>query len=454
MVLSSINQIAVPGVYLLIFFLGYPSQILFYYIDPAPLTKTELYISNGALVLIFITYTKSVFVDPGTIPKSYGREDEKEQGVVAEKRGDGLKRTKWCRKCNAVKPPRAHHCKECKRCIPKMDHHCPWTTNCVSHTTFPHFIRFLCYTSSGLTWLEYLLWIRISYLWENRNMPAYLGPNPFLVAHLFVTTIINSITLFALGVLFIRNVWCLAVNTTTIEGWEIERHKTLLRRARHFGGTLTGPDGSKVPIKKQEFPYDIGIWENIKQGMGTGNPLSWFNPFASTPSMETGLSFPTNGFEDASLSWPPPDPDRSYRRLPPPPTNSAAFTYAESTLSPQESMAAFRERQVADAVRRRKPFVQRLEAQLAQDREGLGAGYGSDDGFNDGETSGDEELEHETKIADGEGEEAWRNSEGERLKDFGVDEEIEFYDEQEDDDMPLSELLARRRAASNTIPTT
>lgn len=48
------------------------------------------------------------------------------------------------------------------------------------------------------------------------------------------------------------------------------------------------------------------------------------------------------------------------------------------------------------------------------------------------------------------GEEAWRNSEGERLKDFGVDEEVEFYDEQEEDeedDVPLSELLARRRAA-------
>jgi palmitoyltransferase len=102
-------------------------------------------------------------------------------------------------------------------------------------------------------------------------MPAYLGPHPFLVAHLFATTVINSITVFALGVLLLRNIWCLAVNTTTIEGWEIERHKTLLRRARHFGGVLQSPDGGRVPIRKQEFPYDVGIWQNIKQGMGTGN---------------------------------------------------------------------------------------------------------------------------------------------------------------------------------------
>jgi len=40
------------------------------------------------------------------------------------------------------------------------------------------------------------------------------------------------------------------------------------------------------------------------------------------------------------------------------------------------------------------------------------------------------------------GEEGWKNSEGERLRDFGVDEEIEFYDE---DDVPLAELIRRRR---------
>jgi len=31
-----------------------------------------------------------------------------------------------CSKCEAVKPPGAHHCRICGRCIKKMDHHCPW----------------------------------------------------------------------------------------------------------------------------------------------------------------------------------------------------------------------------------------------------------------------------------------------------------------------------------------
>jgi palmitoyltransferase len=120
-----LNQIAVPAVYALILFLGYPSQVLFLYLDPAPLTKNELILSNVLLVCIFITYTQSVFVDPGTIPKKEEDTSEKEVAGLSGKGGaeklEGKKgtgqRTKWCRKCDAAKPPRAHHCKECKRSV-------------------------------------------------------------------------------------------------------------------------------------------------------------------------------------------------------------------------------------------------------------------------------------------------------------------------------------------------
>ena len=89
--------------------------------------------------------------------------------------------------------------------------------------------------------------------------------------------------LLALVILLARTLWMLGVNTTTIEGWEISRHKTLLRRARVFGGYLDGPGGIKVRIQKQEFPYDIGLWQNIKAGMdGSANvdPFShcYLNP--------------------------------------------------------------------------------------------------------------------------------------------------------------------------------
>jgi len=57
-----------------------------------------------------------------------------------------------------------------------MDHHCPWTDNCVSHFTFPHFIRFLFYAVAAMTYLEYFLFIRCGVLWNNRNQPSVSGP--------------------------------------------------------------------------------------------------------------------------------------------------------------------------------------------------------------------------------------------------------------------------------------
>ena len=47
------------------------------------------------------------------------------------------------------------------------------------------------------------------------------------------------------------------------------------------------------------------------------------------------------------------------------------------------------------------------------------------------------------------GEEEWRDSEGDRLDDFGVDEQVEFYDE---DDVPLAVLLQQRGRRDSSNP--
>lgn len=102
----------------------------------------------------------------------------------------------------------------------------------------------------------------------NYFLVQYLGPSTGQLIHLFVLFVVNSLTVFALFILLVRSLWSLIFNTTTIESWEIERHETLVRRARVLGGYLEAPDGKRILIKKQEFPYDIGIWSNVKQGMG------------------------------------------------------------------------------------------------------------------------------------------------------------------------------------------
>lgn len=63
------------------------------------------------------------------------------------------------RKCNRLKPFRAHHCSRCKVCILKMDHHCQyplplslqcrWINNCVGARNQKYFILYLLYVHMG-----------------------------------------------------------------------------------------------------------------------------------------------------------------------------------------------------------------------------------------------------------------------------------------------------------------
>ncbi len=114
-----LSQLAVPFVYGLVFFLGVPSQWLLMHLEPQPLTKNEIITLNATLVLIVITYTQSVYVDPGGIPKDWVEKQElrNQKGETAAEKEAIVKSRKWCRRCDAAKPPRAHHCKTCKRSV-------------------------------------------------------------------------------------------------------------------------------------------------------------------------------------------------------------------------------------------------------------------------------------------------------------------------------------------------
>ncbi|KAI9784793.1 MAG: Palmitoyltransferase [Geoglossum umbratile] len=285
-------------------------------------------------------------------------------------------------------------------------------------------------------YLEYFLLTRTGHLWEQRNLPSYLGPSVYQFTHFLSLVSINSVVLFAVSILFVRSLWSLVTNTYTIEGWEIERHEALVRRARKLGGYVEGPGGVRVQITKQEFPYDIGVWENLKQGMGSGNILSWFSPFSSTPTPESGLSYEINGFEDPSLTWPPPDPDKMRHAHPPPQQQHEDNPY--SSAATQLDILAFRRRQWEDLNRQRalgnRHFQQQPQRQLANESD--------ENRFGEREEGEEEESVPITSSVEcGE----WTNSDGDRLKDFGVDDDD---DEEEEENIPLAELIQRRR---NTI---
>jgi palmitoyltransferase len=301
----------------------------------------------------------------------------------------------------------------------------------VSHTTFPHFLRFVFYAVLSMGLLEYHLFNRGSIIYQQRNLPSYLGPSIFALAHLIILLSLNSLVLFALLILLISAIHSLSINTTMIESWEIERHERLAEKARYHGGFVYGPGGRKIRIKKQEFPYDIGIWANLVQGMGTPNVLAWFVPFGGGADNEMGWEFEVNGFEDADVMWPPPDPDRMAQETWTRPREERRGGFVHGKVGTE--MEAFRRRQEEDYARR---------GMLVGDSRGRGA-PGSYDWLDM------EEDEEGSGYSEGiDGEEGWTNSDGNRLRDFGVDEEAELLDggeDEDEDDVPLGELLRRRR---------
>lgn len=131
------------------------------------------------------------------------------------------------------------------------------------------------------------------------------------------------------------------------------------------------------------------------------------------------------------MSWPPPDPDR----IPLPATvnkaDSEAFTVPQIYSSAHEEIQAFNRRQLED-MKRTKPGMEVQRRQKFHTRLGK---HDRDEMV----ASVSPEYPNESNL----GEEAWKNSEGERLLDFGVDEDVEFYDEE---DVPLAILMQRNQS--------
>lgn len=501
----------VPAVCLLVIFLGYSSQWLFYVaenLEPGPMTQRETAIFNILLACLWLTYYKACTVPPGRYdflsqpttqpkkpddpppptkkdgesPSSNKTTDTPTTQPDSETKAIATTTTRWCKKCDAPKPLRAHHCRLCKTCIPKMDHHCPWTNNCVSLQTFPHFLRFLVYTNAALAYLIWwLLYPRLRLIfWDNSALPSYLGPSVPVLVHLVLLALVGGLVSFALVILLVTTLRGWALNVTMIEGWEQERHDAVLLRSRR-AGWWSGDGGGKVKIERVEFPYDIGFFANMAQAMGTRNILTWFDPLiGGGPKVSrevgkgTGWEWEENGFNDREGMWPPADPEKLRRAAEVAagggkgwPGSAAARQEAELVdkrwASPQEEMAAFRARQEMDLRRRRG--TSGVIAELAEDEEiedleeydyidedsgGSGGGYYDDDEEEEEEGEGGAPSDRAVPVIPGQGyyergfdgEPGWTNSEGDRLRDFGVDEDVE----DDDEDVPLGELLRRRKA--------
>ncbi|KAF8431360.1 DHHC palmitoyltransferase-domain-containing protein, partial [Terfezia claveryi] len=151
-----ISRLLVVFVCILILSLAYPTQYVF--LHPynrlyAPWwTGLHTLWFNFCVLSIWISYARSVGTDPGGLPggkdgvglwvpdgaDELGNGDKREEDVGRMKTGKlwGKGVGRWCKKCEAWKPPRCHHCRKCGRCVLRMDHHC----GCIFSLVFFYFL--------------------------------------------------------------------------------------------------------------------------------------------------------------------------------------------------------------------------------------------------------------------------------------------------------------------------
>ncbi|KAF8469726.1 DHHC palmitoyltransferase-domain-containing protein [Kalaharituber pfeilii] len=256
-------------------------------------TTSHSVIFNFLVGCIYVSYLRAVVTDPGRPRPGWvpdGVDEVKKEKRDGDRDGDregklwGRSAGRWCKKCEAWKPPRCHHCRKCGRCVLRMDHHCPWTANCVGYRNLPHFLRFISYASVTTLYLEYHLIAILMHIWD---LPSTSPSTPSFrtLIYILVTLLVNTLTTFSLNILTLRCLYSACLGTTTIEHWEQDRHASLVRR--------------KV-VRRVIFPWDIGIWENLCEAMGTWKAWEWLWVGAKTrqdwdPSQPSGWDWERDG---------------------------------------------------------------------------------------------------------------------------------------------------------------
>ncbi|KAI1810684.1 palmitoyltransferase PFA3 [Poronia punctata] len=211
--------------------------------------------SFGGLVLYAMLnccYTKAVFTDPGSTTNSMGystlptRSTPNGTNFTVKSNGE----YRFCKKCQARKPDRAHHCSTCRRCVLKMDHHCPWLATCIGLGNHKAFLLFLIYTTLFCLYCFAVsgTWVYDELLTQTQYSDTIMPVNFILLA------VVSGIIGLVVGAFTGWHVLLAARGQTTIECLEKTRYLSPLRKTlqHQFAANRNG-EGGVLPKYGQQL---------------------------------------------------------------------------------------------------------------------------------------------------------------------------------------------------------
>lgn len=173
-------------------------------------------------------YTTAVFTPPGstTNDDGYGAlpTQATPQATSFTVKSNGELR--YCKKCQARKPDRAHHCSTCRRCVLKMDHHCPWLATCIGLRNHKAFLLFLIYTT---VFCLYAFAVSGTWVWDEILNDSEYVEN-MMPVNFIMLSVVSGIIGLVIGAFTAWHILLACRGQTTIECLEKTRYLSPLRK--------------------------------------------------------------------------------------------------------------------------------------------------------------------------------------------------------------------------------
>ncbi|KAI1453264.1 palmitoyltransferase PFA3 [Annulohypoxylon moriforme] len=173
-------------------------------------------------------YTTAVFTNPGSTTSSTGYSslptNNPPQATSFTVKSNG--ETRFCKKCQARKPDRAHHCSTCRRCVLKMDHHCPWLATCIGLRNHKAFLLFLIYTT---LFCFYSFAVSGSWVYEEMLTQTQYS-NTLMPVNFIMLAVVSGIIGLVVCAFTSWHILLASRNQTTIECLEKTRYLSPLRK--------------------------------------------------------------------------------------------------------------------------------------------------------------------------------------------------------------------------------